>query len=88
MSSTLATLEPVVSNDDAEACGAGSKRSLVTFTAPAGTSYRVAVDSKDGVTGALSIDLDATPGNDDFALASTPAPEGSLLSGSTRSATR
>ncbi|RKQ87756.1 carboxypeptidase family protein [Solirubrobacter pauli] len=86
--STLATLDPVVSNDDSEACGAGSKRSLVTFTATAGTSYRVAVDSRDGVTGSLSMDLDAKPGNDDFASATTPASEGSLLSGSTRSATR
>jgi hypothetical protein len=60
-------LTPVVGNDDAG--GECSPASRVAFTATAGTVYRIAVDGKGGAVGAISLHLDNSPANDDFAVA-------------------
>jgi hypothetical protein len=58
-------LTEVASNDDEQAyC---DQRSSVAFAASAGTTYRIAVDGKDGETGEFSLRLDRTPLNDDLA---------------------
>jgi hypothetical protein len=47
----VTALIAVASNDDAN----GTLQSQVGFTAAAGTTYRIAVDGYDGVTGRVSI---------------------------------
>lgn len=62
---SLGSLVPVASDDDS----GGNLTSRVTFTATAGTTYRIAVDGYSGASGtvALSIALTPTPANDNFA---------------------
>jgi C1A family cysteine protease len=63
--SALGSLVTVASDDDS----GGNLTSKVTFTATAGTIYRIAVDGFSGASGtvALSLVLTATPANDNFA---------------------
>ena len=78
---TYATLQQVEANDDATACGAGAKGSQLTFDAVSGTTYRIAVDGKDGAVGSIYLSTNPAPGNDHFANAYT-------LSGSSGSTTK
>jgi hypothetical protein len=64
--SAVGLLIQVGANDDSPAvCGAGTSESAVTFTATAGTTYRIAVDGWNGETGNISLRLaeavDSTP---------------------------
>jgi hypothetical protein len=66
--SAVNTLSEVASNDDALDC---SPQSAVSFSASAGTTYRIAVDGFSGATGTVQLDLepDSSPPNgpgDDF----------------------
>ena len=47
-------LTPVAANDDGAGCGTQSE---LTFTATAGTTYRIAVDGKDGAAGDILLRL-------------------------------
>jgi hypothetical protein len=70
----LDALTPVASNDDVgsapqhENCEGGEGNSEVVFDAVAGTTYRIAVDTK-GSGGLFNLFLEAAPANDDFAAA-------------------
>jgi Divergent InlB B-repeat domain len=73
--SAVDTLTPVGANDDAGAipqaqgaCQDADGNSEVVFNATAGTTYEIAVDTKDG-EGQFSLGLEGTPANDDFAAA-------------------
>lgn len=61
---TLASLVPVVSNDDTDGL-----LSRVSFNCTAGTVYKIAVDQKNLTPGLVMLNLSAVPGNDDFAKA-------------------
>jgi hypothetical protein len=65
--SAVNALTPVASNDDGG--GECSPASRLTFTATAGTVYRIAVDGKGGAVGPITLHLDSPPFNDDFAAA-------------------
>jgi hypothetical protein len=67
-------LTPVASNDDSPECGGGGGNSEVSFTATAGTTYKIAVDSKDGVQGSIQLGLKGPPANDNFAAGETVGP--------------
>ena len=55
----------------------------------AGTTYRIAVDGKNGAQGPVHLTIDARPRNDDFAAAErTPAALGWYVPGTTRLATK
>jgi lysophospholipase L1-like esterase len=58
--SSLAALTPVASGDG---CGLGR----VTFTATAGTEYRIAVDGEAGESGRFGLHFEVPPANDAFA---------------------
>jgi hypothetical protein len=80
-------LTPVAVNDDAG--GKCSPRSRVSFAAIANTTYRIAVDGKDGAQGAIRLNVDARPANDDFeSAAKAPIPIGWYWSGTTSLATK
>jgi List-Bact-rpt repeat protein len=80
-------LTPVADNDDAG--GGCSPRSRVSFAALANTTYRIAVDGRDGAQGAIRLNVDARPANDDFGSAErTPAPIGWYWAGTTSLATK
>ena len=64
--SAVNALTPVASNDDAAGGSCGSSGSEVKIAAMAGTTYRIAVDGKDGMTGELNLQLRGRPFNDDF----------------------
>jgi|GEM_PF-999039 len=81
--STLSTLQPVASNDDAP----GRQTSRVSFTAVAGLTYQIAVDGKNGATGLICLALSFKPANDDFAHAATLSGLG-RVPGDNRAATR
>ncbi len=61
-------LTGIASNDDGGSCGGG--RSQVEFDASAGTTYRIAVDGKDGAEGAYGLEVRTSPRNDRLAGAS------------------
>jgi hypothetical protein len=66
-------LTPVAANDDGAGCGPQSE---LTFAATAGTTYRIAVDGRDGAAGDILLRLakvlpPSPPANDDFS-----SPEG------------
>ncbi len=85
--SAVDALTPVAANDDAG--GKCSPRSRVSFAAIANTTYRIAVDGKDGAQGTIRLDVDARPVNDDFESAEkTPVPVGWYWSGTTSLATK
>ncbi|HEV2711838.1 MAG TPA: S8 family serine peptidase, partial [Gaiellaceae bacterium] len=63
--SSVGSLTPVASNDDVS----GATTSKVTFSVAAGTTYRIALDGKNGVAGYISFSYDGTlgaPPNDNF----------------------
>lgn len=77
--STVATLTPIASNDDANL---GIPLSRVAFDAVQGTMYRIAVDAFDNVEGRWDLYWGPTPENDDFANAAVLDPqEAGTLSG-------
>ena len=64
--SSIGSLTRVASSDDVP----GATTSKVTFSATAGTTYRIALDGKNGATGYISFSYSATlgaPPNDNFA---------------------
>jgi hypothetical protein len=64
---TLAGLTPVQSNDEGPGnCGPGSS---LSFEAVANTTYRIAVDGKEGAQGSFELSLEQQPSNDDFEAA-------------------
>ncbi|MCW3024406.1 MAG: putative internalin, partial [Conexibacter sp.] len=64
-------LTPVASADDgADSCGSGTHRASLTFPATSGTRYLVALDGRDGATGAYELAV-GSPANDDFDEATT-----------------
>jgi len=67
--SSLDALTPVASNDDAGSEGFECTyvESAVTFTATAGTTYRIAVDGVGGAVDKFHLHIDGRPANDDFA---------------------
>jgi hypothetical protein len=84
--SAVGSLTPVAGNDDAG--GKCSPRSRVGFTAIADTTYRIAIDGKNGAQGAIRLNIDARPANDDFGSAvKLSAPVGWYWSGTTSLAT-
>ncbi|HEU5106357.1 MAG TPA: hypothetical protein VFU11_11010 [Solirubrobacterales bacterium] len=85
--SSLASLVPVAASDDSQsACQeAGSE---VAFDAVAGTTYRIAVDSKDHSEGFFSLELHGPPANDDFSSNHDLGPAPTSASGSTRFASK
>ena len=85
----VSALTRIASDDDS---GAGSA-SLLTFTATAGTTYRILVDGYGGATGSIVLGISiasASSGanNDSFANRLTFPSTGGTLSGSNASATR
>jgi hypothetical protein len=64
--SSLGALTPVASNDDTAGCGDGTGSS-VTFAATAGTTYRIALDGKNGGGGFSNLTFTTQLPNDDFA---------------------
>jgi hypothetical protein len=85
--SAVDALTPIAANDDAG--GRCSPQSKTSFAAIANTTYRIAVDGKDGAQGAIRLNVDARPANDDFEAAEkTPAPVGWYWSGTTSLATK
>ena len=79
----VAGLSLVASDDDA---GLGNK-SLVTFPATAGVTYRLAVDGYSGATGGIQLNLNPAF-NDAFANCLVITGRAGRVSGSTRGATR
>jgi subtilisin family serine protease len=77
--SSVNALTTVASNDNVSATDTTSK---VTFSATAGTVYRIAIDGKNGAVGTISAHYVATlgpPANDQFAAAHTlTGPSGTL----------
>jgi hypothetical protein len=85
--SAVNALTPVASDDDA--AGKCSPKSKLTFAAVANTTYRIAVDGKNGAEGSIGLTVDARPANDDFEAAEkTPASLGWYWPGTTRLATK
>ncbi|MBA3866594.1 MAG: PPC domain-containing protein [Solirubrobacterales bacterium] len=85
--SAVNALTPIAGNDDAG--GKCSPRSKVGFAAVANTTYRIAVDGKNGAQGAIKLNVDARPANDAFEAAeTTPAPIGWYWSGTTSLASK
>jgi hypothetical protein len=77
--STVNALSQVASSDDG-GCGAGGTRSALNFNATSGTIYRIAVDGRNGGTGAgegsFDLQILGLPANNDFpgeALSGLPA---------------
>jgi hypothetical protein len=60
----VSNLQPVAANDNG--CG---DQSLLTFTATAGVTYRIALDGANGATGYYELYWGVAPPNDDFAAA-------------------
>jgi hypothetical protein len=85
----VSALMRIASDDDS---GAGSA-SLLTFTATAGTTYRILVDGYGGATGSIVLGISSAntssgSNNDSFANRMTFPGTGGTLSGSNASATR
>jgi len=86
--SSVNALTPVASNDNG-APGCQPTDSAVRFEADAGTTYRIAVDGKDGGEGRFGLQLERAPANDAFATPQAlPTTLPISTSGSTRSASR
>jgi hypothetical protein len=66
---SVTSLTPVASNDDAASGRCAPGDSEVTFDAHAGTIYELAVDGKNGRTGAFELEVDGRRANDNFAAA-------------------
>ena len=65
---SIGSLTPITANDDSPAA-CQEVGSEVTLDAVAGTTYRIAVDSKGASGGLFSIAIDGRPDNDDFSAA-------------------
>lgn len=63
----VGTLTPVAANDDGPRSRCGDRDSELDLTVTAGTTYRIAVDGKDGSTGRFSLSLDGPAAHDSFA---------------------
>jgi len=85
--SSLSSLVPVAASDDSQsACQeAGSE---VAFEAVAGTTYRIAVDSKDHSDGLFSLEVHGRPANDNFNANHDLNPGPFTTAGSTRFASK
>jgi PKD repeat protein len=65
--SSLDALEEVAGNDDSGRANCSTEDGEVRFAAVAGTTYRIAVDGKEGGEGSFQLQFSATgPANDDF----------------------
>jgi hypothetical protein len=69
--SELASAALVAANDDGPRPRCGALDSEIDLDAVAGTTYRIAVDGKDGLEHGFSLHIEGTPDNDDFAQAQT-----------------
>jgi hypothetical protein len=67
--SELASAALVAANDDGSRPRCGSLDSEIDLQAAAGTTYRIAVDGKNGLEHGFSLHVEGTPANDDFAQA-------------------
>jgi PKD repeat protein len=59
-SSVGALTQVAASDDNAAVCGTNAAQSAATFTAHAGTAYRIAVDGWDGASGSIALRLSET----------------------------
>jgi outer membrane protein assembly factor BamB/subtilisin family serine protease len=82
--SSLSTLQPIASNDNASA-SLSTSRVLINVTA--GTTYQIAVDGKNGATGTVSLQIGTVPANDNFANAQVVSGVSFVTSGFTSNAT-
>src|SRR5207244_12836439 len=57
------------SNDDSGIAGDGSGTSRLTFNAASGTTYQIAVDGFNGVSGFIQLAIGYAPANDNLASA-------------------
>jgi PKD domain/Bacterial Ig domain/Carboxypeptidase regulatory-like domain len=67
--SSLGSLTPVASNHGGSQGNCGHSSSEARFEAVAGTTYRIAVDGKDGSGGQFDLELSPAPENDQFSEA-------------------
>ncbi len=74
--SAVDALTPVASSQGFPAPSCFGESPKVEFTANAGTTYRIAIDGRDGAQGSFSATIEGVPANDDFAAA--PAIGGDL----------
>ena len=86
---SVSALTRIASDDD----GGSGNASLLTFTATAGTTYRILVDGYDGATGSIALGLSLAgsssgSNNDSFANRIAFPASGGSLSGSNTGATR
>jgi hypothetical protein len=84
---SLAGLTPVAAGDDSPS-GCQEVASEATIEAVAGTTYRIAVDSKGDGGGIFSLDIKGKPSNDDFAAPQVLSGRSFLTGGSTLFATK
>jgi len=81
--SELASLSLVAANDDGSRPRCGTRDSEIDLNAVAGTTYRIAVDGKNGLEHKFSLQIEGAPANDDFAQAqSLPGTSAVSVSGS------
>jgi hypothetical protein len=87
--SAVGALSPLASNDDGANPSCRASDSEVSLLVTAGTTYRIAVDSKSASRSRFDLQLEGAPANDDFAGAQAigPALPG-YATGSTRFASR
>src|SRR5207247_9217150 len=86
--SSVSALTTIASNDDAS-----GTQSRITFTAAAGTTYRIAVDGYGGASGSVTLNWSqgaapAGPANDAFASAQVVAGTTGSVTGSNSGATK
>ena len=70
----VGALNPIANDDGTESEGCPFHSSEVRFTASVGTTYRIAVDGKDGIEGRFTLNLEGGPANDAFASAQVLGP--------------
>jgi hypothetical protein len=80
--SSIGGLTPIAANDDSPAA-CQEVGSEATLDVVAGTTYRIAVDSKGASGGLFSIEIEGKPANDDFSAARVVGPGPALSGGST-----
>jgi hypothetical protein len=81
-------LSAVAQNDNTAACGTGGHGSRVQFTATGGTTYRIAVDGRSGLTGSVRMQITGSPPtNNDFASAQVLSGVGVSVNASNAGAT-
>lgn len=73
---TVNALTGVASNDDS-----GGTQSQLSLVAQAGTAYHIAVDGKNGASGAIVLNWNFTPDNADLAATLAVSPQSALLGG-------